>query len=393
MDKDSKTIIAFAILIVFLAVFILPKPIPTRNLSGVIEIGVISPTDETYPEYLYLAELAENELNTLCNQSDLGISFIFNVSSGEDSPARTLEIVMESWRQDVDLFVAGGYHSQLTVIRSFVDDNHILVLSPSSTNIDMNRDDYIYRISPNDSVYAPSLASLLMDYGIESVIVIGRESVVNRDGASFSDSYMEHGGEVIDIISYPWETEFNSSFNQIMTLIEPHGASDSSIGILLLDYVQADTIQQLSESYPLLSNVTWINMDAYRYPSLDIVSNASLVNFLSISPVLVPSNKTEMIEEMFVSRFGNELDFDDGCVYDSCMLLGLSVIALDSSNSSILRDELPSVASGYVGLTGTVGFDNYGDRDVFRMGLFEYNYDEIPEWKYVGFFDYPLPHQ
>ena len=393
MDKDSKTIIAFAIAIVFLTVFILPKPIPQRNLSGVIEIGVISPTDETYPKYMYLAELAENELNTLCNQSDLGISFRFNISSGENSPARTLDLVSEQWRRGIDLFVAGGYHSQLTAMRSFVDDNHILVLSPSSTNIDMNREDYIYRVSPNDSVYAPSLAPLLMDYGIERVIIIGRESVVNRDGASFSNSYGERGGEVIGIVTYPWEDEFNNSIKQVMTLLESHDASDSSIGVLLLDYVQADTIRKVSESYPLLSNVAWISMDAYRYPSLDIVSDASSVRLLSVSPILVPSDKTEMIGELFDRSFNEELDFIDGCVYDSFMLLGLSIIELDSTNSSILREELPSVASGYVGLTGAFGFEVNGDRDVFRMGLFEYNYEVSPEWELVGYHDYPLPHQ
>ena len=393
MDKDSKTIIAFAIAIVFLTVFILPKPIPQRNLSGVIEIGVISPTDETYPKYMYLAELAENELNTLCNQSDLGISFRFNISSGENSPARTLDLVSEQWRRGIDLFVAGGYHSQLTAMRSFVDDNHILVLSPSSTNIDMNREDYIYRVSPNDSVYAPSLAPLLMDYGIERVIIIGRESVVNRDGASFSNSYGERGGEVIGIVTYPWEDEFNNSIKQVMTLLESHDASDSSIGVLLLDYVQADTIRKVSESYPLLSNVAWISMDAYRYLSLDIVSDASSVRLLSVSPILVPSDKTEMIGELFDRSFNEELDFIDGCVYDSFMLLGLSIIELDSTNSSILREELPSVASGYVGLTGAFGFEVNGDRDVFRMGLFEYNYEVSPEWELVGYHDYPLPHQ
>ncbi len=390
MDKESKTIIVLGVALIFVIVFILPKPIPQRNLSGVIEISVISPTDETLSEYRYLAELAEDELNTMCNESEIGISFTFNVSSGESSPARVYEIVEDQWRRGVDLFVAGGYHSQLTVMRSFVDDNEILVLSPSSTNVDMNLDDYIYGISPNDSVYAPNLAPLLMDYGVESVLLIGRESNVNREGAPFSIEYEELGGKIIGTVTYPWEAEFNSSIDQVMSIIGSHGVSGSSIGILLFDYVQADAIMQLSESYPVLSNVTWIGMDAYRYPSLGIVSNSTNIRLLSISPVLVLSIKTRVIGEMFEDRLGRELDFVDGCVYDSCMLLGLSIIELDSNNSSLLREELPNIASSYVGLTGSIGFDANGDRDVFRIGLFAYGYEDIPEWDLVGYYDCSL---
>ncbi|MFW6109744.1 MAG: ABC transporter substrate-binding protein [archaeon] len=247
--------LALALGLVFLIVFVLPEPVPQGNLSGVIEIGVISPTDESYPEYKYLAGLAEDELNTLCNESDLGLSFRFNVSSAENSPARSMEIVMDQWRRGVDLFVAGGYHSQLTVMRSFVDDNEILVISPGSTNVDMSRDDYIYRMSPNDAEYAPALASLLMDYGVDRVLLLGRESLVNREGPPFSNAFEDSGGEVIGTVLYPWESGFNASLGKAESILESNHAG-SEAGVLLLDYVSPDMIHRLSMTYNRLSDVT-----------------------------------------------------------------------------------------------------------------------------------------
>ncbi|MFH1180066.1 MAG: ABC transporter substrate-binding protein, partial [Candidatus Bathyarchaeota archaeon] len=331
MDRDSEILISFALGLVFLIVFIFPEQAPQRNLSGVIEIGVISPTDETYAQYEYLAGLAEDELNAICNESELGITFDFNVSSGESSPARVYELVEAQWRQGVDIFVAGGYHSQLTAMSSFLNDNEILVLSPSSTYVDMNLDDYIYRMSPNDSVYAPTLALLLKDYGYDRILLLGRESLVIREGAPFSNVYEALGGEVIDIVTYPWEVEFNTSLDQAEVILGSNYDSGSDIGILLLDYVQADEILRASEPYSRLSNATWINIDAYRYPSMNIVPYSTDVKLLSPSPVLVPSEKTRIIGDMFENRFDEELDFVDGCVYDSCMLLGLSIIELDST--------------------------------------------------------------
>ena len=379
--------LAFALGLVFLIVFVLPNPLPQRNLSGVIEIGVISPTDESYPEYKYLAGLAEEELNTLCNESDLGISFRFNVSSAENSVARSMEIVMDQWRQGVDLFVAGGYHSQLTAIRSFVDDNEVLVLSPSSTYIDMNRDDYIIRMSPNDAEYAPALAPLLMEYGVDRVVLLGRRSIVNREGEPFYNVYEVHGGEVIGTVTYPWGSSFNVSLGEAESILEAYNL-ESGVGVLLLDYVSPDMIHRLSTPYNRLSDVTWINIDAYPYYSMNRVPNVTGLKLLSPYPVLVDNNQTRGINGLFMDRFGEEVDFVDGCVYDSCMLLGYSVIELDSTNTSLLRMELPMVASSYVGLTGRVGFDVNGDRAVYRMGLFSLDVDKTSGWEMVGYHDF-----
>ncbi|MBD3173317.1 hypothetical protein GF326_12705 [Candidatus Bathyarchaeota archaeon] len=380
--------LALALSLVFLIVFVLPKPPPQRNLSGVIEIGVISPTDETYVEYKYLAGLAEDELNALCNESGLSISFSLNVSSGENSVARSMDIVMDSWRRGVDLFVAGGYHSQLTAMRSFVYDNQLLVVSPSSTNVDMNRDDYIIRMSPNDAEYAPALAPLLIDYGVDRVVLLGRESIVDREGGPFSNSYRVHGGEVIGTVTYPWEGSFNASLGEAESILEDHNV-DSGAGVLLLDYISPDEIHLLSKPYNRLSDVQWINIEAYPYYSMNQVPNVTGLKLLSPHPVLVPSEKTSVIGDLFEKEFGEELDFTDGCVYDSCILLGRSIIELDSTNTSLLRNELPGVAESYIGLTGPCGFDSNGDRSVYRMGLFMYD-DKVSEWGLVRYYDHPL---
>jgi ABC-type branched-subunit amino acid transport system substrate-binding protein len=70
------------------------------------------------------------------------------------------------------------------------------------------------------------------------------------------------------------------------------------------------------------------------------------------------------------------------------MLLGLSVIELDTTNSSYIRSELPKVAESYAGLTGPIGFDENGDRNIFRMGLFAYGFKENREWDLIRYHDH-----
>ncbi len=67
------------------------------------------------------------------------------------------------------------------------------------------------------------------------------------------------------------------------------------------------------------------------------------------------------------------------------MVLGLSVIEAGSTDASDVREVLPMVAEGFVGLTGSCGLDMYGDRLVFRTGLYAFGYlDTSFRWLYVG---------
>ncbi len=76
-------------------------------------------------------------------------------------------------------------------------------------------------------------------------------------------------------------------------------------------------------------------------------------------------------------------------IYDSCMVLGLSVIEAGSLNASNVEQVLPEVADDYVGLTGSCGLDEYGDRVYFRTGLFAIDYNPSLRWTIVGFYYSP----
>lgn len=355
--------------------------------SNTVTIGVISTTDQDYEKYAFLTELAEEDLNQICNELNSDVRFSFNVSSGEDNPGRVLEQVMDLWSNGVYFFVAGGYTSHLTAMYSFVNDNEIMVVSPGSSSIELELEDYIFRMSPSDSVYAPILAHLVYDNGFDIIFVLGRDSFVNNQGASFISEYEALGGDIIDVITYDDPNYgYVNALEGIEKVLESLGSNYSNVGIFLVEDTRAGDILQLSESYTCLSNVTWININAYRYPSLNIVPDSFQVKLLSPYPVPVSSSKTQKIEEMYENRYTDDFNFDDACVYDSCMLLGLSIIDLDSTDPNFLCDEIVNFSSYYNGLTGSCRLNTNGDRVDFRMGLFAYGIEEL-DWVNVGYYD------
>ena len=103
----------------------------------------------------------------------------------------------------------------------------------------------------------------------------------------------------------------------------------------------------------------------------------------------VPSERVEKIALDYQAEVDDVLDFYDTSIYDSCMVLGLSVIDADSTNAFNVCEVLPSVAEDYVGLTGPCGLDVNGDRQVFQMGLYKLSINPSHRWTLVGYYSSP----
>ena len=182
-----------------------------------VNLGVISTSNESYPRYEFLARLAENDLNRICNESGLDLKFVFNVSSGEGSPARALDLLWDQWSRGVSLFVAGGYTSQLTVMYSFVNDNEIIVISPSCSNVQLNQSDYIFRLSPSDSTSGNIMAYVSKVYGVDEMVILARnDSWTRYIGDKFSEEFTELDGVIIGKIVYQFfdESEFDEHLDK-----------------------------------------------------------------------------------------------------------------------------------------------------------------------------------
>lgn len=72
-------------------------------------------------------------------------------------------------------------------------------------------------------------------------------------------------------------------------------------------------------------------------------------------------NYSSSIAREYHSRFGDKLCFHEAKVYDSYIVLGLSVLEASSMNVNNVREVLPGVAEDFVSLTGSCGLDTYGD--------------------------------
>ncbi len=392
--KTGRVIIGVALItLLFLSAYIFyPREEPeveNKALSGVVQIGVISPTDADLPKYVYMAELAETDINSYCAESGYNISFKFLTFSANGMSAPALEITQYLHGEGVDIVVGGGWSSQLCVMRSYVNDNEILVVSPSSTNPQefSLQNDYIFRFCTHDFMIGEIMAEVSESLGLERVLIIERGDAWAEGVGNWF--VREYGGEMIGRLRYAAEiTTFNEVLDEAEGLLSDE-VSGSKVGVFLIAFKESNDILAELIHYPKLSNVTWLGAEPMVI-TLDSVGLESIItNIRFISPLITPftSDRLNAIAEDYQAEIDDVLDFYDASIYDSCMVLGHSILAAESINACMVREVLPGVAEDYVGLTGPCGLDVNGDLRVFQMGLHELSVEPFLKWKLIGYYD------
>ena len=389
------SLIIFAVILAF---FLAPKPDTTPSekstLIGETEIGVIAPTNDDLEEYKYLSGLAEEKLNSIYNESGLNTSFKLSVVSAEGLSATALEYTQSFHEAGVDLIVGGGWSSQLWAMRSYVNTRGMIVVSPSSTNPQepMIQDDAIYRLTPHDYMYGKIMAYVAYDYRVKRIVILERDDTwAVGVGDWFKDQFEELGGTVIGRVKYPAASAsgFSEYLDKVQNLIYTQTADT---GVFLLGFSETSAIVSELSAYPNLVNVTWFSTNAVAN-SLNIdsmpESTSSSIKLISPLPLPIWDEYSSKVARDYHERFGDDLGFYEANVYDSCMVLGLSVIEANSRNTKNVEQVLPTVAGGYDGLTGPCRLDVYGDRIDFRVGLYAIGYDSGLRWVFMGSYQSP----
>jgi branched-chain amino acid transport system substrate-binding protein len=369
------------------------------SLTEKTRIGVISPTDEDLPIYEFMTHYAQNDINKFCNESDIETQFEFILSSGQGHAGKALEKTQAFHEMGIDLLVGGGWSSQLWVMKSYVDKNKIIVVSPSSTNPqdEMLQNDYIFRLCTHDFMIGKIMAHVSACYGINKMLIIERGDGWGVGiGDWFEAEFTELEGETVGRIKYPAETEqtFQKYLDEAETILHTlsGGLPSEQVGVFLVGFNECATLLKEMTGYSLLSNVTWFSTDAVAN-TLYIIQESGFeaVHVKLISPLPLPvwSDKSLEVARAYSDRFGKVLDFYTANIYDACWVLALSVIEADSLDSGLVVEVLPGVSGSYNGLTGLCGLDVYGDRLIFRMGLYACGYDPSPRWMLIGYYNSP----
>ncbi|MBN2335269.1 ABC transporter substrate-binding protein [Candidatus Bathyarchaeota archaeon] len=342
-----------------------------------IQIGVMSATTDTYDRYVFLGDLALDDVNAYCNQSGIAFRFEPVYSDAEGMSATALGNIQQYHGAGIDLVIGCGWSSQLCVSMSYIEHNGMVVISPTSTNPqDCTRKvDGVFKMSPIETRHAVPAAAAAESLGASHVLIIYR-------GDAWAEHLIivfkqEYSGRLTEM-RYAAETT-GDGFGEYMSLadqaVRESAADGEKTVVLALSFSEAVDILGEASRYPALMNATWLRADGERF-SKDVIdevgAEAAAVKLIGPYPAMPDTETMRELDAAYRAEFGEPLGYFDANVYDSLWVMALSVVEAGSADGDAVEGVLPKAAEGYRGLTGLCLLDAVGDRDHIDCELWGY---------------------
>jgi branched-chain amino acid transport system substrate-binding protein len=398
MKKRTAVTLLATILIISAGIFI-PGTVGKRYKT--IKIGVIASSSEGLETAVpVFQEIIEPDINAYMAKLPKmrfrpQLKFEFLLEHADESAAIHLEKVEMFHEMGVDLIIGGPWSSMAHGSLDYVDENGILLFSPSSTSPMLAiPDDNLFRMCPDDNKQAKAVSEMIWSRGVEEVVVIQRGDVWG-DGIyeSFKDEYEGRGGTILNRQRYPPdETVFTSYL----------AAADAAVtgavneGVLLISFSEAVDIVLEAQGYTDIYGLTWFGTDGTaRSQSLlnEAPDQACHLKIYSTYAAPTYSSKFYEMSERYGYLTGLDLGFYSACQIDIAWAIAMSVLETRPSSSSLygatdVIEVIPDVASRYFGYSGWCLLNEAGDRYASNYDIWGYGYvDGEPSIIRYGYYD------
>jgi len=345
-----------------------------------VRIGVVCSVNQSQEGYMFLAELAREEINEYCEEIDSDFRFEFVYNCSDVSAENAIEITRWYAENDIKLVIGYEWSSHLHASMRDILAEDMAVISISATyygwaGIWPN----LFRLCPHEFKQIEPLAHMMTDLGVTDVVIIYRSDYWERSFVNglthgnltgFIEKFKALGGNVTHAISYPqefwtmgpdgymvmWEKYLGKLESAIKEILNSTGTD----AVLLVDYPGGvEYLLMKAVEYPALMNVTWFTTEpSSTHCIIDLAGEiAAQLKLIHPSFTFEKTAAFDRIHEAYRNEFNHTLGFYSANIYDGCWLMALSVIEADTVNSTAIIKTLPGVAFTYEGATGSCAID------------------------------------
>lgn len=339
---------------------------------------------------------AEEDINRYSASigSERRVSVVFHDTASD--PATALTRAKEVQKSGRRIFLGHMTSAEIASIKTFVDENGMLVLDAGSTSPSLAiPGDSIFRLISDDSAQGEAMAMWLGEQQIRAIVPLWRgdiwgDNLLNATRGAF----LEHGGLAIDGIRFgPETTDFSFHVASLDLLagdaIEAYGADH--VGIYLIGFEESAPIIEKAAGRENLTRIRWFGCDGNAdIPSLAGVSPAATaaarVNFTCVVWGIAHGDPSSEPQTRIRERLGYPPSSGSITLYDALWVVHdlLNDVPINADQTRLTL-ALERHLNTYQGETGSLVTNEAGDRalasyDVFRV----MEQDGIPQWKRIG---------
>ncbi len=315
-------------------------------------------------------EITIVDINNFAEQLGYDAEFEALVDDSTGQAATHLEKIQGYKAIDVDLVIGGRWSSMAQAALNYVDQNDMLLFSPSSTSpLLALPDDNLFRLCPIDTLQAPAIAEMLWSYGIDAVIIMQTADAYG-DGVYniLKTDYTDRGGVIIERIRYAVEaTEFSNYLQTAEDLardaVETYGKEH--VGILMVATGGAVTMVSQAPDFPIIYDLAWFGTDSTSLVQQmidDATEQADHLKVFSTNASPGESAKYNDLDTRYRALVGQQPGYYVTTTYDLSWIIASSVLQTQSMDAEDNYPIIDDIANNYWGASGWCRLNENGDR-------------------------------
>jgi branched-chain amino acid transport system substrate-binding protein len=294
------------------------------------------------------------------------------------------------------VIIQGEWSSQLKACMSLFNDRKIIDLAPGSQSDELAiAGDYIFRLPPPSSKYAPAHKATLLDFGTKAVIMIYTMETFGQGlYQAIRAQYEAEGINVsyaigVDPVGHDFAAEIGAVVPYYDSAVAVYGKENVSIEISGADPPTTDLIESIA-MYPHLQDARLLIHDAYCTGLLERAAPTA-AKMRTIGYLLTPPRNplTQEFHDYIKATKGYEAYAYAYTANDCLWIAVLSMLAAGKYNGEAMAKVLPQIADSFFGLSGWTKLNEAGDRayGTFTISQVQTLQNGTAIWKDLGIYD------
>ena len=320
------------------------------------------------------AQLAIDQMNTQLQAAGSPIRFQGVPEDTQGTTAGAQQAFTLLRAAGVQVVVGPLSTGEATGILTFINTNHIVAISPSSTGVTAAiPNDFLFRAPPTDIPQAKALSQLVSELGYTKVAIIYRLDDYGRGFEQLFEQRFEtvYGGQTLNVSYDPSATDLATEVGQLSGDVQALGVGPNTAVLVVAFEVDGIEIFNEARLDTSLSSVRWFGSESMRRSAflnrtarpqvVDFVRSVNLTGFFA-SPSLNPVSMA--FEQAYTAKYPSRDPKKSPYsyyAYDSAMLAMMAVLAAGKYDGDAIKAMVPFVAQTYMGASGHKAMDANGD--------------------------------
>ena len=367
-----KIYLAIAVFVLF-AFCLIPACVPQQELPVDIPIGCVMPLSSAPaggPNLIKAAQFAVDEIN---GQGGLdGKKLRLVVEDQGPSAATALYAVHKLVEEQKIQVIIGCVNSEdVMAAGPYLESKGVLLVSPSATSSTLGGyswSRWAFRVCPGDSLQGGVVSMLIKDRGYKKVAMLIQDTVYGKGIEETAKEQLKGSAEIVASLRYdPAKLSYLSELNTIK-----EAGPDCVLHVGLYTDGAVVYAQALKEG---MDNIPWIAVDgSYDMPLEKYLDAARFMEKAVTGTVPVPDEQSP-VYKAFAYNYKNTYQFDPtvycDTVYDGINMIAMSLKKANTYNGGAIRDALLAVGNNYHGASGSITFDQSGERVAGSYGIWK----------------------